>query len=141
MDARYLGINDKAKAAESADKASAVEWSGVANTPNLFPKVDWARSPVNFSSGTFTAPENGMAVVYVRSSAASYGSSSGSFNINGKNVVSVSGSSSISLSVDYIRTTVSLTSSIYVAKDDKITGQSNGTFYYLVSEENEDVGN
>lgn len=44
MDARYLGINDKAKAAETADKANTVEWAGIVGAPAVVPSLDWAKA-------------------------------------------------------------------------------------------------
>ena len=123
LDARYLGINSKAKSAVTADTASSVEWSGVTSKPNLFPKVNWSRATVKFSSTAYTAPENGLVVVYKFKG--------GAVAVNTKTVAEFSATTTLSIDVDRVTTSVTYRTAFYVAKGDSITGQTSGEFYYL----------
>lgn len=71
LDSRYLGINDKAKSAESADTATeaetakSVEWSGITGAPVFWPKFNWGSvvtANVQYNRKTWTAPSDGFII-------------------------------------------------------------------------------
>ena len=69
MDERYLGINAKAKSAESADiateaeTAKSVEWSSISDAPVLWPKFNYGAvisTNIQYNRKTWTAPSDGF---------------------------------------------------------------------------------
>ena len=69
LDSRYLGINAKAKSAESADIATeaetvkSVEWSSISDAPVLWPKFNYGAvisTNIQYNRKTWTAPSDGF---------------------------------------------------------------------------------
>ena len=79
LDARYLGINDKAKAAESADKASSVDISGIVgmSLPKLASVPVQIALSFNTATKTWEAPSEGFLIL-----ANVCGNASGTINAN-----------------------------------------------------------
>lgn len=67
LDSRYLGINAKAKSAETADKANSVDWESIQSRPTLWPKFNYA-GLVNVyiirPNKTWVAPSDGFIAQY-----------------------------------------------------------------------------
>ena len=66
LDSRYLGINAKAKSAETADtaevanKANSVGWEGISDRPNSFATVDYGAAINLAINTTVSATKSGM---------------------------------------------------------------------------------
>lgn len=113
LDSRYLGINAKAKSAETADTATSVEWEGVNNVPTFWPKINFS-NPVSFSSKNWTVPSNGLALL----------DDGGKVNNRTMNYVSARTTGSYSEWVDVV---ISTSVPVFVSAGDVINGV--GDFY------------
>lgn len=66
LDSRYLGINAKAKSAETADtaevanKANSVDWEGISDRPNSFATVNYGAAITLAVNTTVTAAKSGI---------------------------------------------------------------------------------